>query len=45
LEVVVPVPELERKHKQIPVGTSNQSLISEQGTFAEGRARSATSGR
>jgi HSP20 family protein len=45
LEVVVPVPELERKHKQIPVGTSNQSLISEQGTFAEGRARTATSGR
>jgi len=45
LEVVVPVPELERRHKQIPVGTSNQSLISEQGTFAEGRARSATSGR
>jgi HSP20 family protein len=45
LEVVVPVPELERKHKQIPVGTSNQSLSSEQGTFAEGRARSATSGR
>ncbi len=45
LEVVVPVPELERKHRQIPVGTSNQSLISEQGTFAEGRARSATSGR
>ncbi len=45
LEVVVPVPELERKHKQIPVGTSNQSLISEQGTSSEGRARSATSGR
>jgi HSP20 family protein len=48
LEVVVPVPELERKHKQIPVGTSNQSLISEQGTSNasnEGRARSATSGR
>jgi HSP20 family protein len=45
LEVVVPVPELERKHRQIPVSTSNQSLISEQGTFAEGRARTATSGR
>jgi HSP20 family protein len=48
LEVVVPVPELERKHKQIPVGTSNQSLSSEQGTSSasnEGRARSATSGR
>jgi len=45
LEVVVPVPELERKHRQIPVGTSNQSLISEQGTSVEGRARSATSGR
>jgi HSP20 family protein len=45
LEVVVPVPELERKHRQIPVSTSNQSLISEQGTLSEGRARSATSGR
>jgi HSP20 family protein len=48
LEVVVPVPELERKHRQIPVGTSNQSLISDQGTSNasnEGRARSATSGR
>lgn len=45
LEVVVPVPELERKHKQIPVGTSNQSLVSEQGAFSEGRARSAASGR
>ena len=45
LEVVVPVPELERKHRQIPVGTSNQSLISEQSTSSEGRARSATSGR
>jgi len=45
LEVVVPVPELERKHRQIPVGTSSQSLISEPGTFSEGRARAATSGR
>ena len=45
LEVLVQVPELERKHRQIPVGTSNQSLISEQGTSGEGRARSATSGR
>ena len=43
LEVVVPVPELEKKHRQIPVSTSNQSLTSEQGTFAEGRSRSATS--
>jgi len=45
LEIVVPVPEMERKHKQIPVTASNQSLISEQGTFAEGRARTATAGR
>lgn len=45
LEVVVPVPELEKKHRQIPVGTSNQSLISEPGTASEGRSRSATSGR
>jgi HSP20 family protein len=45
LEVLVPVPELEKKHKQIPVSTSNQSLTSEQGTFAEGRSKSATSGR
>jgi HSP20 family protein len=45
LEVVVPVPEMQRKNRQIPVGTSNQSLISEQGTFAEGRARTATLGR
>jgi len=45
LEVVVPVPELEKKHRQIPVGTSNQSLISEPGTVSEGRARSATAGR
>lgn len=43
LEVVVPVPELQRKNRQIPVGTSNQSLISEQGTLSEARARSATS--
>lgn len=45
LEVVVPVPELEKKHRQIPVGTSNQSLISEQGTSGEGRSKTATSGR
>jgi HSP20 family protein len=45
LEVVVPVPELQKKNRQIPVGTSNQSLISEQGTSSEGRARTATSGR
>jgi HSP20 family protein len=45
LEVVVPVPELERKHRQIPVQTSNQSIISEPGTFSEGRSRAATSGR
>jgi HSP20 family protein len=45
LEILVPVPELERKHRQIPVSTSNQSLTSEQGTSSEGRARSATSGR
>ena len=45
LEVVVPVPELERKHRQIPIGTSNQSIISEPGTFSEGRSRAATSGR
>jgi HSP20 family protein len=45
LEVVVPVPQLEKKNRQIPVGSSNQSLISEPGTFGEGRARTATSGR
>lgn len=45
LEVVVPVPEGERKHRQIPVGTSNQPLTSEQGSSSEGRSRSATSGR
>jgi HSP20 family protein len=45
LEVVVPVPELQKKNRQIPVGTSNQSLISDQGTFSEGRARTASSGR
>jgi HSP20 family protein len=49
LEVVVPVPELEKRHRQIPVGTSNQSLISEQGssqgTSSEARSRTATSGR
>jgi HSP20 family protein len=45
LEVVVPVPELERKHRQIPVSASSQPLISEQGMPGEGRARSATSGR
>ncbi len=45
LEVVVPVPQLEKRNRQIPVGTSNQSLISEPGTFSEGRARAATSGR
>jgi HSP20 family protein len=41
LEVVVPVPELEKKHRQIPVGTSSQSLSSEQGE----RSRTAGSGR
>lgn len=45
LEVVVPVPEMAKKQRQIPVSTSNQSLLSEQGTFAEGRARAAGSGR
>jgi HSP20 family protein len=45
LEVVVPVPELEKKHRQIPIQTSNQSIISEPGTFSEGRSRAATSGR
>jgi len=45
LEVVVPVPESQKKNRQIPVGTSNQSLISDQGTLSEGRARTATSGR
>jgi HSP20 family protein len=45
LEVVVPVPELQKKNRQIPVGTSNQSLISDQGSFSEGRARTASSGR
>lgn len=45
LEVVVPVPQLEKKNRQIPVGASNQSLISEPGTFGEGRARTAASGR
>ena len=45
LEVVVPVTQSEKRNRQIPVGTSNQSLISEPGTFGEGRARTATSGR
>lgn len=45
LEVVVPVPQLEKKNRQIPVSASNQSLISEPGTFGEGRARTAASGR
>ena len=45
LELVVPVPEMANKRRQIPVGTSNQSLLSEPGTFSEGRARAATSGR
>jgi HSP20 family protein len=45
LEVVVPVPELQKKNRQIPVGTSNQSLLLEPGTFSEGRTRAATSGR
>jgi HSP20 family protein len=44
LEVTVPVPELQKKHRQIPIQTSGQSS-SEQGTFAEGRSRTATSGR
>ena len=43
LEVVVPVPELQKKNRQIPVSTSNQPLSTEQGTPNEGRARSATS--
>ena len=43
LEVVVPVPELEKKHRQIPVSTSNQPLSSEQGMASEARSRSATS--
>ena len=45
LEIVVPVPELERKNRQIPIQTSNQSIISEPGTFSEGRSRAVTSGR
>ena len=45
LELVVPVPETANKRRQIPVGTSNQSLLSEPGTFSEGRARTAASGR
>jgi HSP20 family protein len=45
LEVVVPVPQSEKRNRQIPVGSSNQSLIAEPGTFGEGRARSATAGR
>ena len=45
LEVVVPVPQLEKRNRQIPVGASNQPLISEPGTFSEGRARTATAGR
>jgi HSP20 family protein len=40
LEVVVPVPELERKNRQIPVGTSNQSLIPESGNFGTGTSGS-----
>ena len=43
LEVTVPVPELEKRHRQIPIQTSGQS--SEQGSFSEGRSRTATSGR
>jgi len=42
LEVVVPVPELEKKRRQIPVGTSSQSL-SEQVTSE--RSKTATPGR
>ena len=45
LEVVVPVPEMEKRNRQIPIQTSNQSIISEPGTFSEGRSRTATSGR
>ena len=45
LELVVPAPEMANRRRQIPVGTSNQSLLSEPGTFSEGRARAATSGR
>lgn len=45
LVVTVPVPELQKKHRQIPIQTSGQSSSSEQGSFAEGRSRTATSGR
>jgi HSP20 family protein len=45
LEVTVPVPELQKKHRQIPIQTSGQSSSEQQGTFAEGRSRTATSGR
>ena len=45
LEIVVPVPELEKRNRQIPIQTSGQSLISETGTFAEGRSKAATSSR
>ena len=48
LEITVPVPELEKKRRQIPVGTSAQSRQSgqtpEQGT-TEGRSRAAGAGR
>ena len=50
LEITVPVPELEKKRRQIPVGTSGQSRtqsgqsVFEQGT-TEGRSRTAGSGR
>lgn len=50
LEVVVPVPESERKNRQIPVGTSNQSLSSQSSTSSGSstpaeRSRTAGSGR
>jgi len=45
LEIVVPVPELEKRNRQIPIQTSGQSLTSETGTFTEGRARAAGANR
>jgi HSP20 family protein len=43
LEVVVPVPELEKKHRQIPIQTSGQASSQEQGSSTEGRSRTAAS--
>jgi HSP20 family protein len=45
LEVVVPVPELEKKHRQIPVGTSSQSLSSAEHGASSERSKTATPGR